>query len=513
MATNPSLSVDLPAFSESRAWQSERSYDIPALDVRVGAADCDSDPFAIGETSVAGDTALEAMWSAIRAALRAECGARTFDNWLKPVSLLGVEGDVVSLGLPTRFLADWIQTNFLERLRSLWSAYRPDLRHVTLTVVPVMKGSDRNVALSATVACTVAPSHSVQIRSDCIGLPLEPRYSFDNFVVGKSNELAYNAARTLTEGGPISFNPLFLHGTTGLGKTHLMHAVGGELRARVPEAKVAYLSAEKFMVEFLAALRAKDTISFKQRLRSVDLLMIDDVQFIAGKESTQEEFFHTMNEIISAGKRLVITSDRSPQNLEGIQDRILSRMAWGLVADINAADYELRLNILHTKVAALVDSLGPSVGVPPDVIEFLARKITSNVRELEGALNRVVAYARLVGKPVTLEFTRETLADLLRSHEKKVTIDEIQRRVAEYYTLKLADLLSARRAREVARPRQVAMYLAKRLTPRSLPEIGRRFGGRDHTTVMHAVKRIDELRLTDRELDADVAQLAKMLDG
>ena len=320
-----------------------------------------------------------------------------------------------------------------------------------------------------------------------------------------------NAARTLAEGGPVSFNPLFLHGTTGLGKTHLMHAIGGELRARNPNAKVAYLSAEKFMVEFLAALRAKDTISFKQRLRSVDLLMIDDVQFIAGKESTQEEFFHTMNEIISAGKRLVITADRSPQNLEGIQDRILSRMAWGLVADINAADYELRLNILHTKVAAMAESIGATV--PADVIEFLARKITSNVRELEGALNRVVAYARLVGKPVTLDFTRETLADLLRAHEKKVTIDEIQRKVAEYYAIKLSDLLSARRAREVARPRQVAMYLAKKLTPRSLPEIGRRFGGRDHTTVMHAVKRIDELRAADRELDSDVAALTRLLDS
>ena len=312
---------------------------------------------------------------------------------------------------------------------------------------------------------------------------------------------------TLADGGPISFNPLFLHGTTGLGKTHLMHAIGGELRAREPNAKVAYLSAEKFMVEFLAALRAKDTISFKQRLRSVDLLMIDDVQFIAGKESTQEEFFHTMNEIISAGKRLVITADRSPQNLEGIQERILSRMAWGLVADINAADYELRLNILHTKAAAL------PLAVPQEVIEFLARKITANVRELEGALNRVVAYARLVGKPVTIEFTRETLADLLRAHEKKVTIDDIQRKVAEYFGLKLTDLLSARRAVEVARPRQVAMYLAKKLTPRSLPEIGRRFGGRDHTTVMHAVKRIDELRAKDPELDSDVAALTRLLDG
>ncbi len=507
MATNPSYAASFPAYDEARGRREEQSYTgQPRTAGRNAAVDETTSQAVEQQPDAADGPALDAMWSAIRAALRAECGERTFDNWLKPVTLIGIDGDVVELALPTRFLADWIQTNFLERLRSLWSAFRPGVRHVTLTVIPAMQASER-VAAPAPVTAAVEPG------ADCIGLPLEPRYSFDNFVVGKSNELAYNAARTLTEGGPISFNPLFLHGTTGLGKTHLMHAIGGELRARVPGAKVAYLSAEKFMVEFLAALRAKDTISFKQRLRSVDLLMIDDVQFIAGKESTQEEFFHTMNELISAGKRLVITSDRSPQNLEGIQDRILSRMAWGLVADINAADYELRLNILHAKVAALVDSLGPSVGVPADVIEFLARKITSNVRELEGALNRVVAYARLVGKPVTLEFTRETLADLLRSHEKKVTIDEIQRRVAEHYALKLGDLLSARRAREVARPRQVAMWLAKRLTPRSLPEIGRRFGGRDHTTVMHAVKRIDELRLTDRELDADVAQLTRMLDG
>ena len=287
-----------------------------------------------------------------------------------------------------------------------------------------------------------------------------------------------------------------------------MHAIGWEFRTRNPNAKVAYMSAEKFMVDFLGALRAKDTISFKQRLRSVDLMMIDDVQFIAGKESTQEEFFHTMNEIISGGKRLVLTSDRSPQNLEGIQERILSRMAWGLVADINPADLELRLNILVAKRDRMQGQ-----PVPDEVLEFLARKITANVRELEGALNRVVAYATLVGKTVDIDFTRATLADILRANEKKITIDEIQRKVADYYAIKLSDLLSARRAREVARPRQVAMWLAKRMTPRSLPEIGRRFGGRDHTTVMHAVKRIDELRAGDRELDGDVERLIKLLDA
>ena len=438
-----------------------------------------------------GDTA---AWARVRAALRAETGDRNFDTWLAPLSLLAVDGDRVTLAAPSAFLADWVAGNFADKLRAHWAAQRPGTRQVVVTVQQGM----------APPPVLVAPP-----TGPSISLPVEARYSFDNFIVGKSNELAYNAAQAVAEPGPVGFNPLFLHGTTGLGKTHLMHAIGNAFLQRQPDAKVAYMSAEKFMVEFLAALRAKDTIAFKQRLRSVDLLMIDDVQFIAGKESTQEEFFHTMNEIISAGKRLVITADRSPQNLEGIQERILSRMAWGLVADINPADYELRLNILHAKLAGMTQNLAG----PAEVIEFLARKITANVRELEGALNRVIAYAALVNQPVTLEFTRETLADLLRAHEKKLTIDEIQRKVAEYYVLKMTDLLSARRAREVARPRQVAMYLAKKLTPRSLPEIGRRFGGRDHTTVMHAVKRIEELRAADSELNNDVVHLTRLLDA
>ena len=435
-------------------------------------------------------------WGRVRAALRAESGDHQFEAWLAPLALIGCDGDKVRLAAPSAFVADWVSGHYADALRQHWTACRPGTQQV---VISVQAGMPAAMAAGVAHQPAAAPIH----------LPVESRYSFDNFIVGKSNELAYNAALAVAEPGPVGFNPLFLHGTTGLGKTHLMHAIGNAFLMRQPDAKVAYMSAERFMVEFLAALRAKDTIAFKQRLRAVDLLMIDDVQFIAGKESTQEEFFHTMNEIISAGKRLVITSDRSPQNLEGIQERILSRMAWGLVADINAADYELRLNILHAKLGSMTQN----VAVPADVIEFLARKITANVRELEGALNRVVAYAALVNAPVTLEFTRETLADLLRAHEKKLTIDEIQRKVAEHYHLKLSDLMSARRAREVARPRQVAMYLAKKLTPRSLPEIGRRFGGRDHTTVMHAVKRIEELRAADREIDADVVRLTRLLDA
>ncbi|OSZ72680.1 chromosomal replication initiation protein DnaA [Sphingomonas sp. IBVSS1] len=441
------------------------------------------------------DPAVRELWQRVRTALRQEAGDHVFDAWLAPVAILGCDGDLVRLAAPSAFDADWVNSNYGDSLRRHFAAQNPALRRVSVT--------------AAGPAAVPVPSRAVPQHAPSQPLPVDARYNFDNFIVGKANELAYNAALTMAEPGAPGFNPLFLHGATGLGKTHLMHAIGNAFLARHPQARVAYLSAEKFMVEFMAAMRAKDTISFKQRLRSVDLLMIDDVQFIAGKDSTQEEFFHTMNEIIGAGKRLVITADRSPQNLEGIQERILSRMAWGLVADINPADYELRLNILQAKVA----TLGNRVQVPDDVVEFLARKITANVRELEGALNRVTAFALLIGKPITLEFTRETLADLLRAHEKKLTIDEIQRKVADYYGLRLADLLSERRAREVARPRQIAMYLAKKMTPRSLPEIGRRFGNRDHTTVMHAVKKVEELRAKDREIDSDVATLARLLDA
>ncbi len=287
-----------------------------------------------------------------------------------------------------------------------------------------------------------------------------------------------------------------------------MHAIGHDYRARHPQAKVIYMSAEKFMYEFVAAMRAKDTHSFKARLRTADLLMIDDVQFIAGKESTQEEFFHTMNELISAGRRLVISADRSPQNLEGIENRILSRLSWGLVADVNAADFELRYNIILKKLESL-----PSVTVPNEVVMFLAKRISASIRELEGALNRVLAFATLSNRAIDLEFTQEALADQLRASQRRVTIDEIQRRVCEHYRIRQSEMGSARRARDVARPRQIAMYLAKQLTQRSLPEIGRRFGGRDHTTVIHAVRKIEELRAADAEIDADVRLLMRQLEG
>jgi len=457
------------------------------------------------------DQALAKAWETIRSSLRRSIGGRTFDGWLKPLTL--GECDLVTgrlnLIAPSEFMANWVSTHFVEHLTHGWRALLPQVRDVAI----VSAGSSERVTLFSASAEEAAASAAEPEQADSLlsarcGTPLEARYTFDSFVVGKANEVAYNAARTLAEGGRLVFNPLFLHGGTGLGKTHLMHAIGHDYLARHPQAKVVYMSAEKFMFEFVSAMRAKDTFSFKQRLRAADVLMIDDVQFIAGKESTQEEFFHTMNELISAGRRLVISADRSPQDLDGIESRILSRLSWGLVADINPADFELRLNILTRKLEAMPDSQ-----VPQDVVMFLARRISANVRELEGALNRVVAYAALSGKPVDIDFTQATLADILRANQRRVTIDEIQRKVSDHYRIRQAEMSSARRAREVARPRQVAMYLAKQLTPRSLPEIGRRFGGRDHTTVIHAVKQIEKLRQTDAELDADVRLLIRQLEG
>src|SRR3954471_22188818 len=417
---------------------------------------------------------IAAAWESIRANLRRDCGARTFDGWLRPIALGGFDSDTgaLRLQLPSQFMADWVQTHFAERLALAWKALLPQVKQIRIGVGPAAPRTAAAVEIPAPAAEEPAA------KDGLYAVALEPRYRFENFVVGKANEVAYNASRTLATAKDVAFNPLFLHGGTGRGKTHLLHAIGHEFHRQRPRAKIIYMSAEKFMVEFVAALRANDTIQFKQQLRAADLLMIDDVQFIAGKESTQEEFFHTMNEIISAGRRLVISSDRAPQDLDGIEPRILSRLSWGLVADINQADLELRLNIILKKLEAL-----PDVSVPEDVVMFLAKRISSNVRELEGALKRIAAYATMQKRAIDLDFVGEVLAPTLRANQRRISIDEIQTRVSEHYRIRKAEMTSARRAREVARPRQVAMYLSKQLTPRSLPEIGRRFGGRDHTTV------------------------------
>ncbi|MEO5972819.1 MAG: chromosomal replication initiator protein DnaA [Sphingomicrobium sp.] len=456
---------------------------------------------AAGEPRIAAP--LDAAWESIRAGLRRDLGARTFDGWLKPAALGDFEPDsgALEIVMPSQFMADWVRSHFGDRLALAWKTALPIVREVR-----VAAASD--APRPSPLLILEEPPAPVAAARDPSAPNFDPRYRFETFIVGKANEVAATAARTLASAGSVSFNPLFIHGGTGRGKTHLLHAIGHSFLAQNPGARVVSMSAEKFMVEFIRALRENDTIGFKSRLRGADLLLIDDVQFIAGKDSTQEEFFHTMNEIITAGKRLVITSDRAPQDLDGIAPRILSRLSWGLVADINAADYELRFNIVEAKLAVL-----PGVAMPRAVVEFLARRVVSSVRELEGALNRIAAYAMMTGRPIDVAFVEEVLANVLRANQRRISIDEIQTQVAEHFKIRKAEMTSARRAREVARPRQVAMYLSKQLTPKSLPDIGRRFGGRDHTTVIHAVKQIERLRACDAELDADIRLLTRQLEG
>ncbi|MCB9959320.1 MAG: chromosomal replication initiator protein DnaA [Rhodospirillaceae bacterium] len=492
------------------------------------------------------DDEIGRQWQHVRDRLREEVGEASFRSWVRPLTLDSVEDGEVRIAAPSNFMRDWVANHYRDKLMLLWAMENGAIRSVEIVVAPDaaafeagpldVASSDaagpvrRRAALDMdgmTVSRSAAiarppegaghtgangaapdsggPPDDVDTLSLIQG-PLDPRFTFEAFVVGKPNEFAHAAARRVAEGQAVSFNPLFLYGGVGLGKTHLMHAIAWHLRRARPDRRVLYLSAEKFMYQFIRALRFKDTMNFKQMFRSVDVLMIDDVQFISGKEATQEEFFHTFNALVDENRQVVVSADKSPTQLD-IEDRLKSRLGWGLVADIHPTNYELRLGILHAKAEKL------PVQAPDKVLEFLAHRLSANVRELEGALNRLAAHAELVGRPITLDSTQELLADVLRASDRRVTIDEIQKAVAGHFHIKVSDMHSARRARAVARPRQVAMWLAKQLTPRSLPEIGRKFGGRDHTTVMHAVRRIDELSATDASFAEDLELLRRMLEG
>jgi chromosomal replication initiator protein len=470
--------------------------------------------------------------------MRAEFGEAAFRSWLQPLSVMSIEDGEVSVAVPSRFLRDWIIKDYADRILSLWTAENAAVTSIDFVVVPGMNDDAAapegpplipsppvGVVSAASPEAeppapqpargaarkTAKPAPEPRPAEMVDGLDtsgLDPRFSFENFVVGKPNEFAHAAARRVAESESVPFNPLFLYGGVGLGKTHLMHAIAWQIGKRKAKRKVLYLSAEQFMYRFIRALRFKDTMAFKEQFRSVDVLMIDDIQFICGnKDSTQEEFFHTFNALVDQNRQIVISADKSPSDLEGMEERLRSRLGWGLVADIHPTTYELRLGILQAKADSLKQK------VPLKVQEFLAHKITSNVRELEGALNRIVAHADLVGRPVTIETTQELLRDLLRANDRRVTIDEIQRKVAEHFNMRVSDMHSERRARAVARPRQVAMFLAKSLTSRSLPEIGKKFGGRDHTTVMHAVKKVEELMASDHSFAEDIELLRRTLAG
>jgi chromosomal replication initiator protein len=477
---------------------------------------------------------LSAQWARVRGKLQSEVGDVEYRTWLRQMSLGGLDGDELTVRLPTRFLRDWVRTHYGDRLNALWQAENRRVRRVDIRVGGITPGEGLAEPVTAldpprpAEAPRLADSPTAEALPSPAGQPgadrgdgraettaaLDPRFTFDSFVVGKPNEFANACARRVAE-KPASagFNPLFLYGGVGLGKTHLMHAIAWDLTRNGDTSRggaavtVAYMSAEKFMYRFIAAIRSQSTMEFKEQLRSVDVLMIDDLQFLIGKDATQEEFFHTFNALVDAGKQIVVSADKSPSDLSGLEERVRTRLGCGMVADLHATTFELRVSILEAKSARA------GVPVVPKVLEFLAHKITSNVRELEGALNRLIAHANLFGRAITLESTQEVLHDILKAHDRRVTIEEIQRRVAEHWNIRLTDMSSARRARNVARPRQVAMYLAKQLTSRSLPEIGRKFGNRDHTTVMHAVQRVGELMERDASFAEDVELLRRMLES
>jgi chromosomal replication initiator protein len=454
-------------------------------------------------------------WSLLQQGWRAKWGDSQYRQWLQDVAPHQWQEPVLTLSVTRPIVAQWFKNQGTERFLSSIQTFLPQCTAVDIIVTaaeaPIaapLEDADKGSATVHFLQDLVEASAAPMVPVAPI-LNLEPRYTFDRFVVDRSNELAFAATQRVaqhvaTQDAPL-FNPLFLHGGVGLGKTHLMHAVAWAIQQQAPHKKVLYLSAEQFMYRFVRALRDKDMMSFKEQCRSVDVLMIDDVQFIAGKESTQEEFFHTFNALIEQQKQIILSADKSPTHMDGIDARLRSRLGWGLVVDIHPSTYELRLGILQTKAAeSLVD-------VPQGLLDYLAQHITSNIRELEGALMRLIAHAELIGRPLSVDTAREVLPDLLKGGRRKVTLDHIQHCVASRFELEISDLLSAKRDRRLVMPRQMAMFLAKQLTSLSLPDLGRAFGGRDHTTVLHAVRKIEAARQTDKDLSMTLDELSQTI--
>jgi chromosomal replication initiator protein len=472
---------------------------------------------------------LAADWADISQGLKKDLGPQLYGQWIKPIQLGSFCKDTgtLDLFLPTEFSANWVADRFAERLSLAWKIARSEVRQVRIAVHPrrrAMPGLRMpGDAAAPSVGNAGARSgtrsglngggaqgltqHMAPDMAGGIASGLDPSLTFTEFVAGSANVLALNAAQRMAALEIPQFSPLYLKASTGQGKTHLLHAIGHAFAANRPGARIFYCSAERFMVEFVSAMRQNEMIEFKSRLRGFDLLLVDDIQFIIGKSSTQEEFLHTIDALLGAGKRLVVAADRAPQALDGVEQRLLSRLSMGLVADIQPADIELRRKILDHRLARYANNQ-----VPSDVVEFLSRTISRNVRELVGGLNKLIAYAQLTGQPISLQLAEEQLTDILSANRRRITIDEIQRTVCQFYRVDRSEMASKRRARAVVRPRQVAMYLAKVLTPRSYPEIGRKFGGRDHSTVIHAVRLIEDLRTRDADMDGDVRTLLRQLE-
>lgn len=425
-----------------------------------------------------------------------------FNTWILPLQAR-IEGPALRLMAPNKFVRDWGQQHYEARIRELCGRLS---RGAVLEVSFEIGGIDRPPE-AAKRAERPAPAFDSWGDARRIEGNLNPEFTFDTFVEGKSNQLARAASIQIGQNPGVAYNPLFIYGGVGLGKTHLMHAVGNTILDGNPNARVVYLHSERFVAEMIRALQHNRIDDFKKTYRSVNALLIDDVQFFAGKDRSQEEFFHTFNALFESRQQIVLSSDRYPKEVAGLEERLKSRFGWGLTVDIEPPDLETSVAILHSKASQL------GVSLPDDVAFFVGRRIRSNIRELEGALRRLVANSQFIGRPISLEFAKEALRDMLAAQDKQVSIENIQKTVAEYYKLRAAELLSAKRSRSVARPRQIAMALAKELTKKSLPEIGQAFGGRDHTTVLHATRKVKELRESDPSVEEDYKNLLRTLAG
>ena len=469
-----------------------------------------------------GASAFEDAWKRVLTALRTEFGKDVFESWFPTLSLERVEDGVAYLSVPTRFLRGWIQSHYAERIAVLFGEQADSVKTVSIGVrsAAAKVAADRNVLVAA------VPTHEPEARSELrtvtpfparpeanrlSGSPLDRRLTFDTFLVGRSNALAHAAVRQIVDarpGDPVTFNPLVIHSSVGLGKTHLLQATAHAVEAS--GRRVLYLTAEKFMFDFVASLKAQTALSFKEKLRAIDLLVIDDLQFLQGK-TVQQEFGHTLNALLDGGQQVVVAADRPPSELEGVDERLRSRLGGGLALELGALDEDLRGKILGVRIAA-AKTMHQKFEVPADVVAYVARTVTANGRDLDGAVNRLLAHNTLTGAPISVDMAEAALRDLVRHHEpKRVKIEDIQRIVAKHYQVCRSEMLSSRRTKTVVMPRQVAMYLSKQLTLRSLPEIGRRFGNRDHTTVLHAVRKIDDLLKTDQTLSDEVELLKRML--
>jgi len=455
----------------------------------------------------------ESLWNRCLRVLESELTEQQFNTWVRPLQAIERDGELRLLA-PNRYVIEWLGQNSLPRIKELIRAFAEEPAPELVLDVGTRAGAAGPAVAVAVAAvngrhsaANGATARSRRLAPSLLGGPINSTFTFDSFVEGKSNQLAKAAAIQVAGNPGKAYNPLFIYGGVGLGKTHLMHAVANKIKENTSEARVAYVHSERFVGDMVKALQHNTINDFKTAYRSLDALMIDDIQFFAGKERSQEEFFHTFNALLESQQQVILTCDRYPKEVDGLEERLKSRFGWGLTVAIEPPELETCVAILMSKAAMT------QVDLPEEVAFFVAKRIRSNVRELEGALRRVVATSNFTGRPITLELVKEALRDLLALQEKLVTVENIQKTVAEYYKIRIADLLSKRRSRSIARPRQVAMALAKELTNHSLPEIGDAFGGRDHTTVLHACRRVKELRESERRIGEDYMNLLRTLAG